>query len=304
MFISKKTSTSISWTQFVCSLIVILDHCFDYINYAEKEKEIFENSVYFFTKSSITGLTFIAMSLFFFFSSLLLYKDWNEKISIQDWYHKKIKSRFKSIFIPYLLWNLIWTIAFLIVGFLDNSSFTNITQQPTIIDFIDGIIFAKYNEVFWFMKVLIIYIIISPLIGFLISKFKVLILTLCFFLSVIPGLFIGELSLINNFHNIIFWILGAYISIHMPVYKEFCYSHVHTIINSKKVFSIFFVIIAIPAIGVAHQALFNENISVIKTVLLNSFVLLLSISGSIGLFNLIKLYFSEKKFYGLLRHRF
>ena len=209
MTIDKDASNRISWIQFACAIVVVFDHTFDYINYGQATKNVLESVIYFLTMLLVTGLVYSAMAIFFFVSAFLLYKDFDEN-NVKAWYIGKLKSRFKSLVIPYLLWNAIWTILFLFVGILDKGNNTNITNNPTIYDFLNGVFFAAYNEVFWYVKALIIYVIISPLIGIIAKKYKGLIIVIGFFLSVIPGIFRGPLSFYNNCFNNFFWALGTY----------------------------------------------------------------------------------------------
>ena len=95
MEINRKTSTRISWVQFISAVIIIFDHCFDYIDYEHATKGAFENIIYFLTRMLNKGLPYCAMGVFFFLSSLLLYKDWEDKADIKSWYLKKIRIRFK-----------------------------------------------------------------------------------------------------------------------------------------------------------------------------------------------------------------
>ena len=291
MEIDKKTSLKISWIQFTSAIVIIFDHCFDYIDYEHAEKGIFESIIYFLSRMLNKGLPYCAMAVFFFLSSFLLYKDWNEKKDLKTWYIKRIKSRFKSIIIPYLLWNLIWTVLFLGVGLLDKSNLTNITGNPEIKDLINGILFAKYNEVFWFMKTLIIYIIISPLIGILITKLNYLTLVLGFGLSVIPNLFTGELLIFANFYNLFFWFLGTYLSINYASVNNKIRSMIH---NKKDLFDYLTLIVSLVLITYIQGSDIKQRVSYFVRLLLNCTVLISSIIGSTCFYDIVSHFLGKK----------
>ena len=62
--------------------------------------------------------------------------------------------------------------AFIIVGLSlpTNILSNNIDTHLTINNFIDGVFFAKYNEVFWFMKALIVFVLLYPIIGIIVHR--------------------------------------------------------------------------------------------------------------------------------------
>ena len=167
MVIDNSLSVKLRWTQFICAIVVVSDHAFDYIHYVHQEKYIVDNIFFYLIYMFTSGLTHIAMPMFFCISAFLLYKDWNDSTSIIQRYLYKLKSRSVSILSPYLVWNTIWMCAFIIVGLSlpTNILSNNIDTHLTINNFIDGVFFAKYNEVFWFMKALIVFVALYPIIG-------------------------------------------------------------------------------------------------------------------------------------------
>lgn len=232
--ISLSTSVKISWIQFICSLIVITDHSFDYLGFGNSQMNSLSSIIYFVTQMLTSSFTSIAMPTFFVLSGFLMFKDWNSRKSTSDWYLGKIRSRIKSLVVPYFLWNLIWTIAFIAMGIfgkIDN----NIDTSITLANIFRGIVLAKYNEVFWFMQVLILYVVLSPLIGYILNS-RIGMICL-FFLSllaanVIPiGNVLGRFIIIQTYYNLFFYCLGAYLSINKSDYINKCYSKWHSLIS-------------------------------------------------------------------------
>ncbi|WP_071997186.1 acyltransferase family protein [Anaerovibrio lipolyticus] len=107
MVIDNSLSVKLRWTQFICAIVVVSDHAFDYIHYVHQEKYIVDNIFFYLIYMFTSGLTRIAMPMFFCISAFLLYKDWNDSTSIIQRYLYKLKSRSVSILSPYLVWNTI-----------------------------------------------------------------------------------------------------------------------------------------------------------------------------------------------------
>lgn len=214
IIITQKLSNKISWLQFFCALVVITDHSFDYINYADVTKPIIEESIYFVLLTCSQGLTYIAMPIFFVISAVLLFKDFDEK-NIWNWYKNKLYSRFFSLVMPYLIWNTIWTILFLAVSHISISN--NIDGELCFENIIGGIVYGKYNEVFWFMKVLILYTIFSPVIACIIKQGRWLTIIVAFMLLSFSNALSEEVHLLCVFYNLLFYILGAYISLYRNI---------------------------------------------------------------------------------------
>lgn len=166
----------------------------------------------------------IAVPLFFFISGFLFfYKvDFNKAV-----YEKKLKSRSKTLFIPYLIWNFI---GFLILLIQMHPRFFSLF--PLLKDYrIDITEFLSYfwakdlpmdlqgehscpiNFPFWFIRDLILLVIVSPIIFWLIKKLKVFLIIL---LGIIWFFGLGKhvgLYMLSH-QSVFFFPLGAYFSIY------------------------------------------------------------------------------------------
>lgn len=111
----------------------------------------------------------IAVPLFFFISGFLFFYK-TSSFTLED-YFRKLKKRIKSLFIPYIFWNLVGLfLVFLAQIFL--SSFLSGRNKPlvdySIIDWLN--VFWDYGNgvpicsQFWFVRDLIIVVILSPII--------------------------------------------------------------------------------------------------------------------------------------------
>lgn len=123
-----------------------------------------------------------AVPLFFFISGLLFYCSC-QRTDIR----RKIKSRFNSLVIPYLLWN---TLFLVIYWMLSHWEFTasrmhmvQVASDPGYV--VNGILNSKFTPL-WFIKDLIIFTLCAPIIFFLIHTKKLAIVILA--LSITAGL--------------------------------------------------------------------------------------------------------------------
>ena len=109
----------------------------------------------------------VAVPFLFFISGVAFFRNYKPNL-----YFTKLKSRTKSILIPYLIWNifgLLFAIAY---------TYTPLSQlisgreafTPTLPNILEGIFLYKYNYPFWFMYTLIIFVILTPLFHLLLFR--------------------------------------------------------------------------------------------------------------------------------------
>jgi peptidoglycan/LPS O-acetylase OafA/YrhL len=169
----------------------------------------------------------IAVPCFYLFSGFLFFykiAEWNRNV-----YLKKVKSRFKTLLIPYILWNLIPILAYSIVNILKQDggiwfylndlynggikifwnytplfSYTNILDQ-------EAFMYGPVNTPLWFLRDLIVMAFLSPLIFYFVKYLKlsgIILLGIAFYTKIwftTPGFDITAFF---------FFSLGAYFSIH------------------------------------------------------------------------------------------
>lgn len=176
--------------------------------------------------SSIAVPTFFVISGYFFFYN-------TRKFDI-DTYRQKIKKRIKSLLVPYLIWNtfsILWII-FLKIG----AYFVKGKPLSNILDFLnennwlrlywDCYIWGEtrhnwlgqitpasgpYLIPLWFLRDLMIVVIITPILYYLIKRFKyftMILLCICYITGIWPN--VHGLSS----EAILFFSIGAYFSIH------------------------------------------------------------------------------------------
>lgn len=115
----------------------------------------------------ITTFTRMAVPSFFFISGMLLFRGYNAQTL-----PRKLKSRFWTLVIPYLLWNTIYAIIFFLMTRIPQiSSRMNMgIAIQTPLEFVRAILFSRHSDL-WFVGDLILFTIVSPLI-LAISKWK------------------------------------------------------------------------------------------------------------------------------------
>lgn len=155
----------------------------------------------------------ICVPMFFMISGYLFYRNF----SIDKLLYK-YKSRFKSLFIPYLIWNII---AFLYSFCISKFAGANVEIPNGILSNVYKILNSNYS-VLWFVKYLMIFTLLSPLIYYLMKrKSSVLIIIGCVvFLgySVYSRLFPDPIDLKQNniyiyIYEGIYYLIGCYAAI-------------------------------------------------------------------------------------------
>ncbi|MDD6826553.1 MAG: acyltransferase [Oscillospiraceae bacterium] len=220
MKINNFNSVKIKVMSFLSIIFVIYIHS----PYIEALGHPFAQSVY--RGMTDFGLAIFAVPLFYFMSGMLFFngiKSWKDCLP-------KMHKRIYTLLIPYLIWNLIFVSWFAIMGLLPGiSQFVN-SNVFTQLDWNDPL--ASLNFLFiqpagfhlWFLRDLILYVIISPLLYEVILRFKwgsLVILFLC--LGWMPRL------------GLTYFLLGGIISTH------YCLEQISDCLNGKISITLFIV---------------------------------------------------------------
>lgn len=212
------TSRVVSFLRFPLIVAVIFIHC----NLLVKNPELETMPVFYFLVYITMKLVCIAVPLFFFISGLLFFKEGFLDFAL---YQKKLKSRVRTVLIPYLLWNIIYFIIVAIMQLIKPD--TLILLHKHIVDFRwqDFLwIFWDISQItgladdqracivgaFWFLQCLFVLFLLSPVIYYIIKylrHFVLLIIGILYFTDFIP-----EMPGIQC-NAIVYYMLGAYFSI-------------------------------------------------------------------------------------------
>lgn len=90
-------SYKITWAMFFCNLAILLHHA-NLKNYFNGDG----NSIIIYVMDFFSVIAIPAMTWFFFISGYLFFRQFEMNQLLRKW-----KSRFKSLVIPYLLWNTV-----------------------------------------------------------------------------------------------------------------------------------------------------------------------------------------------------
>lgn len=159
------------------------------------------------------ALTRLAVPIFFIISGYLFFYKINDFSC--DVYVGKLKRRIKSLLLPYIIWNLL-AIAIVLLKSNMLSLFPSLAKENhDWLWFVSAFWNSQYGSCpilypLWYVRDLIIVVILSPLIYMLIKTFKKWVLTLFFILWYCP---IMDFPPGFRMETFLFFSVGAYVNI-------------------------------------------------------------------------------------------
>ena len=212
------TSRVVSFLRFSLIVAVIGIHC----NLLVKNPELETRSVFYFLVYITMKLVCIAVPLFFFISGFLFFKEGIFDFAL---YSNKLKSRFHTVLVPYLLWNIIYFVILGVMQFIKPDTLVILHKHIADFRWQDFLwIFWDISQItgladdqraclvgaFWFLQCLFVLFLVSPIIYYIIRylrHFTLLIIGILYFTDFIP-----EMPGIQC-NAIVYYMLGAYFSI-------------------------------------------------------------------------------------------
>ena len=201
----------------------------------------------------------IAVPLFFVISGyLFFYKDQG---FTSELYKNKIKKRAKSLLLPYLIWNLMILVLYIIIQNVApsmNSGRTKLVLDFTFNDFIscfwsmEGVngMATPIDGPLWFIRDLMVMIILSPLFFFVINRFKI----------IVPIILLALYILGVPLTSFCFFSIGAYFGICKVDFVSFVTKYVK-FLSTSYIIVLFFLILLMDRI------VLPENISLLEIVI-------------------------------------
>lgn len=214
------------------------------------------------------GLTRIAVPLFFIISGYLLIL--NGKYDFSE-FLLKIKKRLRTILLPYLLWASIGLLFYLILQSFPQSQpfFTKkLIKDYTFLEWLNAIFNEPIPYQLWFLKDLIIMVLLSPIIFFLVKKIK-----LFFLLAVFLFWIFNQDIIFLKSESLLFFSTGIYSRIFYP-----------TIIDQKVIKTKLYVFLWLLLISVKTAVGFYGYSEIIEMLLLK-FSILIGIIAFWGLYD-------------------
>ena len=196
------------FVSFVLSILVFFIHVSSLGQYSSSNEALVEvkSRMAFFLNESITRF---AVPMFFIISGLVFYRDYDNSK-----YLSKVKSRFFSLCIPYLIWNTVWMIFDIICSYTFISSFFTgrVPFELTFTNVIRSVFLAESNGPFWFVMYLIIFVFLAPVID-MIAKNKYVGAVTVVAITILASFPFAESSIIK-IDAIVFYLLGAILGKH------------------------------------------------------------------------------------------
>ena len=161
---------------------------------------------YFFSVS----ITRFAVPMFFIMSGITFFKDYNNKK-----YFTKMKSRFFTLVIPYLLWNTIWMLWEIFTSYSFLAKFSASEPYPlTLTNILKGAFFYGCNIPFWFIFDLIIFSFAAPIVFAIIkNKYVGIFSIICLSVASLYGIHLPSVVFYYPM-AIVFYLIGAVIGYH------------------------------------------------------------------------------------------
>lgn len=221
MEISESTSKRITALRFPLMLLVMIKHNVIVKGLFIHDLPFEESSLVTIIKEFFAnGLGELAVPVFFIFSGFLLF-------SSEKTYLQKLKSRFRSIFVPYTIWTVVYFGVWLILKKMEilTGEVNPVTdwQEWTFRDYI--LRFFGYKDVFhfpfvgsfWFLRDLMILVFFSPVLKFLVKRFPLIL----FSSLLIFYIFAVRLPLIH-YASAFYFSLGSLFAVYGVNFFEAC----------------------------------------------------------------------------------
>ena len=188
----------------ILSTVVILMVCYLHSYYPEAKKMPIAGCI----QDIVTGMFQLANPFFFILSGFLFF---NQVKELKDCY-KKIGKRVRTLVVPYLLWNVIVALFFVALYFVSpidiNNDIVPTIINGTTVDILLRVFFEPAGFQFFFLRDLICYVLISPILFIGIK-----------YLSYLLPLLLLLLDYFLNQGNLFFFVLGGYIAINTSLDK-------------------------------------------------------------------------------------
>ena len=153
------------WMSFILSLMVVWVHSENvdlFLGEIGRESRVYRLE-FFFAQT----LGQIAVPGFFMISAYLFYRNFQFSKTVSKW-----KSRCKSLLLPYVLWNILYYLGYVVVTRL---SFVKkiIGKEPVAFglkELFQAVAYYKYNPVFWYLFQLLLLVVLAPFLYWIICR--------------------------------------------------------------------------------------------------------------------------------------
>ena len=208
----KELSTKISFLSFWLMLMVLMIHCIN----IDDNISVIGDGVWVLEKVISYNLCGIAVPLFFFISGYLFFVKIDIKLGVTlSVFKEKIGKRIKTLFVPYLFWCTFWYFFLFLTQLIPDFSylFSSPLHKMSIGNQFLNLFLEPVNYPFWFLRELILYVIITPIFYVAIKHLRLIPILLLFSISIFQK---SALNLFNvelfQYWTMFFFALGMYSS--------------------------------------------------------------------------------------------
>lgn len=216
-----KVSDTISLMRFPLAVLVVIIHVSSISGaYQLEQSSLSQNYPCFYCLSNcLKFLTNAAVPLFFVISGYLFFLDKDWSLST---YFSQLKKRVKTLLVPYLVWNSIMLLMKAVAAILVPEKYEwgmksvlqydlkDYIARYISMNFVDGSMTMPIHLVTWFLRDLMLVVLLSPIIYALIKRVGVFLPVACILAYVVFSESYGVLTAFT------FFAIGAYVAIRKP----------------------------------------------------------------------------------------
>ena len=203
---NSEISKKIANTNIILTLLVVLLHseCLSYFNNTSSYYGVVSTILKF-----VLSICDVAVPTFFSISAYLFFINYDSSK-----YISKLKSRIKSLVVPYFCWSTIFLLFFIVISNMPQFKMFDgvfIKIEYNLLFIIKSILLSTYDGVLWYVRDLFILIIASPIIYFICKKLGI------FNYVLVVLLILLNLYLRIDYYNPVYWLpiymIASYFSI-------------------------------------------------------------------------------------------
>ena len=203
-------SNKIKTISCISIILVVFLHSYNFDTKQNGSVILFEKSIFWFIENYISnGLTRIAVPFFFIFSGFLFFLNYNNSLSEIK---LKLRKRVKTLFIPYLFWSIFGIIIYLLLQNIPGikTFFTKeLLVDFSLIKWIDTIFINPIPYQLWFVRDLMVLVLLSPFLFLGIKYLKIVTLLLLFSIWIYYDFSVLK----NSIEALFFYSLGGYFAL-------------------------------------------------------------------------------------------
>lgn len=204
MKISEYTSRKIARISIVCAILVVFLH-----SYSKTLSASMSGSLTWWIQDFVSqGVARVAVPFFFVVSGFLMFRNFSEN-DIFTWYIRSLKSRMRSLCVPYFAWSLIGLASmYVMTRFADTQihvyDWANLSWWLSVFGLTTP---PKFMFHLWFVKAILIFMIFAPLTAIVVFRHPRATLLSLLLVSTIRFEFLGDWPF-----NLMFFVIGIWIA--------------------------------------------------------------------------------------------